>query len=128
MSRWQIIGIIAGVATPMLTVVVTIIGATWMLLGEISEVRESVSVLRGEVRESISALRGEVRESISALRGEIRESVSTLRGEARESASVLRGDITNVSTKFDEFTDSHEREHDLFYGTKDDKGGLPSAN
>ena len=123
----------------MLTVVVTIIGATWMLLGEISEVRESVSVLReevresisvlrGEVRESISALRGEVRESISALRGEIRESVSTLRGEARESASVLRGDITNVSTKFDEFTDSHEREHDLFYGTKDDKGGLPSAN
>ena len=95
MSTKQIIGVAVGFVTIMFTIIASSIGGTW--------------VLSEKINASHAELRVEILEENAKLRVEIEK---------------LRGDIGELDGKLDEFKDSHEREHDLFYGQGD--GGNPT--
>ena len=94
---------------PVIAIIATIIGATWILSEKINESRVEFHQEIGEVRE------------------EFRKEISKLSEGFHKEIGKLREDIKNVDTKFDAFMDSHRREHDLFYGAAD-KENSTSAN
>ena len=84
MSTLQTIG---AIVVAVFTVIVAVVGATWVILEEINKSHV-----------------------------ELQKQISESRVEFHKEISKLRGDVANVGSKFDEFEDSHRREHDLFYG------------
>ncbi|MCY4053569.1 MAG: hypothetical protein OXE98_06785 [Hyphomicrobiales bacterium] len=96
---------IVGVATIVFTVIATVVGGTWVILEEINESHV-------ELQKQINESRVEFHKETGEVRVEIREE----NAKTREEVGGLRGDVANVGSKFDEFEDSHRREHDLFYG------------
>ena len=101
---------------PALAIIATIIGGTWVILEEINETRvelhKEISESHVELQKQISESRVEFHKESGKVRVEIREENT----KTREEVGGLRGDFGNLGSKFDEFKDSHEREHDLFYG------------
>ena len=88
---------------PTLAVIAVVVGAAWAILAENHESRI-------EFQKGISELRVEIREENAKTRVEI---------------EGLRGDIERLDDKLDDFKDSHEREHDLFYGQGDSENPTP---
>ncbi|MCY4048580.1 MAG: hypothetical protein OXF24_03225 [Hyphomicrobiales bacterium] len=105
---------------PVIAIIATIIGATWILSEKINESRVEFHQEIGEVRE-------EFRKEISKLSEGFHKEIGKLREGFHKEIGKLREDIKNVDTKFDAFMDSHRREHDLFYGAAD-KENSTSAN
>ena len=62
-----------------------------------------------------------ISERINTSHAELLEESAKTRVEVEK----LRGDIERLESKFDEFRDSHEREHDLFYGQGDSENPAP---
>ena len=112
MSRWQVIGVITGATVAVFSIMATIIGATWML----SE----------SFHKEIAEIRVEIREENAETRNEFRKE----NNETRKDIGGLRTDIRGIDTKFDEFKESHRREHDLFRNptAKKDEENSTSAN
>ena len=110
---------------PTLAVIAVVVGAAWTILAENHESRiefqKEIGEVRVEIREENAKTRDELRKEINELRKEISE----LRAEFHKNMSELRGDIEKLDSKLDEFKDSHEREHDLFYGQGDSENPTP---
>ena len=107
---------IVGVATIAFTVIATAVGRTWVILEEINESHI-------ELQKQINESRVEFHKETGEVRVEIREE----NAKTREEVGGLRGDVANVGSKFDEFEDSHRREHDLFTA-KEGSENSTSAN
>ena len=88
---------------PTLAVIAVVVGAAWAILAEIHESRV-------EFHKEIGEVRVEIREESAKNRVEIEE---------------LRVEIEKLDAKLDDFKDSHEREHDLFYGQGDSENPTP---
>ena len=118
MNTGQIVGLTVAVITIVFAIIASAIGGTWMLSEKINA---SNAELRVEIREENAKTRDELRKEIGELRNEVREENAKTRVEIEG----LRGDIERLDSKFDEFKDSHEREHDLFYGQGDSENPAP---
>ena len=115
-----------GIITVVLAIVVAVAGATWVILEEINEshveLQKQISESHVELQKQINESRVEFHKEI----GEVREEI----GEVREEIGELRGDIEKLDSKLDEFKESHEREHDLFYdaASRNGRENSTSAN
>ena len=92
-----------GIITIVLAMIITLAGAVWV------------------ISEKINASHVELLEENAKTRVELLEESAKTRVEIEK----LRGDIERLESKFDEFKDSHEREHDLFYGQGDSENPAP---
>ena len=121
---------------PTLAVIAVVVGAAWTILAENHESRiefqKEIGEVRVEIRKEIGGLRVEIREENAKTRdelrkeiNELRKEISELRAEFHKNMGELRGDIEKLDSKLDEFKDSHEREHDLFYGQGDSENPTP---
>ena len=108
-----------GIITIVLAVIIAVAGATWVI-------SEKINASHVELLEENAKTRDELRKEIGVLRNEFHKNM----GDIREEINNLRRDVENIDTKVDEFKDSHEREHDLFYdaAAKDDEEISTSAN
>ena len=87
-----------GIISIILTVIIAVAGGTWA------------------ISEKINTSHVELLEENAKTRDELRKEIGELRVEFHKNIGELRGDIEKLDSKLDEFIDSHEREHDLFYG------------
>ena len=99
-----------GIITIVLAMIIAVAGAVWAI-------SERINASHVELLEENAKTRVELLEESAKTRVEIEK----LRGDVER----LRGDIEKLESKFDEFKDSHEREHDLFYGQGDSENPAP---
>ena len=110
-----------GIITIVLAMIITLAGAVWVISEKINASHVELLEENAETRVEIEKVRVE----IEKVRVENREENAKTRDELRKEIGELRGDIERLDGKFDEFKDSHEREHDLFYGQGDSENPTP---
>ena len=121
-----------GIITIVLAMIIAVAGAVWAISERINashvELLEENAKTRAELLEENAKIRAELLEENAKIRAEFLEESAKTRVEIeklRGDVERLRGDIERLESKFDEFKDSHEREHDLFYGQGDSENPAP---